>query len=160
MVLGPVLFLIYIDNVDVGIINLISKFAEDTKIGNSVLSDDDKQSLQDDFHKISASSDRWEMPFNVDKWQVLQVGTRNKKFDYDLRGIKLKSVQCTKDLGVKIASNLKFSQQCVDAANKANRMLGFINPHSVGVVYIRHRLSHLPSVGVVYIRRDNLRHTP
>ncbi len=66
------------------------------------------------------------MQFNVDKCQVLQVGARNKKFDYEIRGVKLKSVQCVKDLGVKIASNLKFSQQCVDAANIANRMLGFI----------------------------------
>ncbi len=67
------------------------------------------------------------MPFNVDKYQVLQVGTRNKKFDYEMRGIILKRVQCIKDLlGVKIASNLKFPQQCIDAANKANRMLGFI----------------------------------
>ncbi len=66
------------------------------------------------------------MPFNVDKWQVLQIGTRNKKFDNEMRGVKLKSFQCVKDLGVKITSNLKFSQQCVDAANKANRMLGFI----------------------------------
>ncbi len=64
------------------------------------------------------------MPFKVDECQVLQVGTRNKKFDYEMCGIKLKSVQCTKDLGVKIASNLKFSKQCVDAANKVNRMLG------------------------------------
>ncbi len=64
------------------------------------------------------------MPFNVDKCQVLQVGTRNKKFDYEMCGVKLKSVQCAKDLGVKIASNSKFSQQCVDAANKANIMLG------------------------------------
>ncbi len=64
--------------------------------------------------------------FNVDKCHVLQVGTRNKKFGYEMRGVKLKSVQCAKDLGVKITSNLKFSQQCVDAANKANRMLGLI----------------------------------
>ncbi len=62
------------------------------------------------------------MPFNVDKCQVLQVGTRNKKFDYEMRGVKLKSVQCIKDLGVKIALNLKFSQQCVDASNKANNV--------------------------------------
>ncbi len=41
-------------------------------------------------------------------------------------GAKLKRVQCAKDMGVKIASNLKFLQQCVDAANIANRMLGFI----------------------------------
>ncbi len=66
------------------------------------------------------------MPFKVNKCQVPQVGTRNKKFDYEMHGIKLKSVQCAKVLGVKIVSNLKFSQQCVDAANKANRMLGFI----------------------------------
>ncbi len=43
-----------------------------------------------------------------------------------MHGVKLKSVQCVKDLGVKIASNLRFSQQCIDAANKVNRMLGFI----------------------------------
>ncbi len=51
---------------------------------------------------------------------------RNKKLDYKMRGVKLKSVQCVKNLGVKIASNPKFSQGCIDAANKANRMLGFI----------------------------------
>ncbi len=66
------------------------------------------------------------MPFNVGKCQVLHVRTRNMKLDYETRGVKLKSVQCVKDLGVRIASNLKFSQQCIDAANKANRMLGFI----------------------------------
>ncbi len=66
------------------------------------------------------------MPINVNKCQVLKDGTRNKKFDYEMRGVKLKSVQCVKDLGVKIASNLKFLQQCIDAANKANRTLGFI----------------------------------
>ncbi len=43
-----------------------------------------------------------------------------------MRGEKLKSVHCVKDLGVTIASNLKFSQQCKDVAGKANRMLGFI----------------------------------
>ncbi len=44
-----------------------------------------------------------------------------------MNDIKLESVQCVKDLGVTIASSLKFSQQCKDAAGKANRMLGFIN---------------------------------
>ncbi len=40
--------------------------------------------------------------------------------------MKHKSVQCVKDLGVMIAPNLKFSQQCKDAAGKDNRMLGFM----------------------------------
>ncbi len=67
------------------------------------------------------------MPFNVKKCHILHVGTRNQKFEYEMNGVKLDSVQCVKDLGVSIASNLKFSQQCKDAASKANKMLDFIN---------------------------------
>ncbi len=130
-VLGPVLFIIYINDLDAGFNHRINKFADDTKSGNSVLTDEDRQSFQEDLHKISVWSDRWEMPFNVDKCQVLQVETRNKKFDYEMRGVKLKRVQCAKDLGVKILSNLKFSLQRIDAANKANIMLGFIKRNSL-----------------------------
>ncbi len=67
------------------------------------------------------------MPFNVNKCHILQVGTRNQKFDYEMNGVKLDSVQYVKDLGVSTASNFKVSRQCKDAASKANRMMGFIN---------------------------------
>ncbi len=67
------------------------------------------------------------MPFNVNKCHILQVGTRNQKFDYETNGTKIESVQCVKDLGATIASSLKVSQQCKDVASKANRMLRFIN---------------------------------
>ncbi len=43
-----------------------------------------------------------------------------------MNDVELESVQCVKDLGVTIALNLKFSQQCKDAAAKINRMLGAI----------------------------------
>ena len=126
-VLRPVLFIIYINDIDEGLNNFISKFADYTKIGNSIITDRDRMSLQEDLRKISKWSKRWEMPFNVNKCHILQIGTRNQKFEYEMNGVKLESVQCVKDLGVMIASSLKFSQQCKDAASKANRMLGFIN---------------------------------
>ncbi len=107
--LGPVLFMIYINDVDVGLSNFIGKFADDTKIGNSVISDSDRQNLQDDLNKFSAWSARWEMPFNVKKCHILQVGTRNLKYDYEMSSEKLESVHCVKDLGVTITSNLKFT---------------------------------------------------
>ncbi len=44
-----------------------------------------------------------------------------------MNGTKLESVERVKDLGVSVASSLKFPQQCKDAAGKANIMLGFIN---------------------------------
>ncbi len=120
------LFIIYINDIDIGLNNFIGKFADDTKIGNSVIFDRDRQSLQDDLNKISAWSARWEMPSNIKKCHILEVGTRNLKYDYEISGEKLERVHCVKDLGVTIASNLKFSQQCEEAAGKANRMLGFI----------------------------------
>ncbi len=126
-VLGPVLFIIYINDIDLGLDNFIAKFADDVTIGNSVISDRDRQSFQEDLRKISAWSDRREMPFNVNKCHILEVGTKNKKYGYKMGGVKLESVHCVKDLGVTITSNLKFSQHCKKAACKANRMLGFIN---------------------------------
>ncbi len=53
-VFGPVFFIIYINDVDVGVYNLISKFPDGTKIGSLALNDEDRQNLPEDFHKISA----------------------------------------------------------------------------------------------------------
>ncbi len=54
-------------------------------------------------------------------------GNKNKKYDYEICCMKLKSVQCVKDFGATIASNLKFSHHCKVTAGKINRLLGFIN---------------------------------
>ncbi len=52
-----------------------------------------------------------------------RLGQEAKKIDYEMNGDKLGSVQCIKDLGVAIASNLKFSRQCKDAAGKATQSI-------------------------------------
>ncbi len=99
---------------------VISKFADDTKIDNSIITDHDGMSLQEDLRKISEWSQRWEMPFKVKKLHILQVGTRSKQYEYEMNGTKLESVQCVKNLGLTVVSSLKFSQQCKDAAGKAS----------------------------------------
>ncbi len=52
-VLGPVLFIFYINDINVGFNNFISKFADDTEIGNSIITDHNSMSLQEDLRKIS-----------------------------------------------------------------------------------------------------------
>ncbi len=78
--LGPVLFIIYINDIDVGLNNFISKFVDDMKLRNSTITDHDRMSLQEDLRKISEWSPRWEMAFNVKKCHILQADTRNQKF--------------------------------------------------------------------------------
>lgn len=51
--LRPLLFIICINDIDVGLNNVIFKFADDTKIGNAVLTEIDKESLQQDLKKIA-----------------------------------------------------------------------------------------------------------
>ncbi len=91
-VLGPVLFIIYINDIALGLNNFISKFWDDTKIGNAVLSESDRRRLQDDLRKISDWPVKWEISFYTNKYQILQVGFRSIKNDYEMRGVKIKSV--------------------------------------------------------------------
>ncbi len=77
-VLGPVLFIIYNNDINIGLNKFISKFADDTNISNSIITDHDKMNLQEDLREIPEWSQRWEMPFNVTKCHILQVGTRNE----------------------------------------------------------------------------------
>ncbi len=122
----PVLFIMYINDIDVGLNGFKSNFTEDTKIVQLIIDDRDRLILREDLIKISEWAKLWEIPHNVNSDQILHVGTRNQNFDYETNGVKIESVQCVKYLGVTIASNLQFSEQCKDAAGKANRMLSFI----------------------------------
>jgi len=65
-VLGPVLFIIFINDLDCGILSSILKFADDTKRFGVVNSHDDSQVLQHDLHKLTDWSNDWQMTFNVD----------------------------------------------------------------------------------------------
>ena len=58
-VLGPILFLIYINDLDDDITSKVLKFADDTKVFRKIESDADRQQLQDDLNKLNEWSDKW-----------------------------------------------------------------------------------------------------
>ncbi len=90
-VLGPVLFIITFNLIAFGLSNT-TKFADVTNIGNAVLSECDRWSLQEVLHTISDWSVQWDVYFNINKCQILQIGSISMK-DYGLCGVKRKSIQ-------------------------------------------------------------------
>ena len=125
-VLGPLLFIIYVNDMDDGITAKISKFADDTKLGMNVAKQGNIEELQEDLRKLGEWSEKWQMPFNANKCKVMHTGHRNPHAQYNLLGGCLEKTETEKDLGVVISSDLKFSKQCIEAEKKAQRILGYI----------------------------------
>lgn len=125
-ILGPFLFLIYINDLDDNIISKINKFADDCKLGKAISSDADAEILRQDLLKLSDWAEKWQMDFNIDKCSVVHLGRNNSENSYEIKGNKLNSSKLERDLGVLIDKNMKFSEQCNKTVNNANATLGFI----------------------------------
>lgn len=125
-VLGPLLFLIYINDLDTDLISTISKFADDTKMGINAADPDQVISLQRDLHKIGEWSQTWQMPFNTDKCKAMHIGYANPEAEYTLQGHRISPTNLERDLGVLISKDLKFSSQCIQVEKRANKLLGYI----------------------------------
>ena len=63
--LGPILFLVYINDLEKGITGKILKFADDIKLFTKTKEIGDKQRLQDDIDKLVKWSEKWQMLFNL-----------------------------------------------------------------------------------------------
>ena len=125
-VLGPLLFIIYINDIDECVAGKILKFADDTKIYHTVYSDEEVSVLQSDLRNLVQWSKDWQMLFNADKCKVMHIGFNNKQAKYDINDIQLECVSDEKDLGIIVSEDLKWDKQCSEAVKKANRMLGMI----------------------------------
>ena len=76
-VLKPILFVLYINDIDDSINSKILKFTDDTKIYHAVNSVEGIESLQSDLQKFVLWSSQWQMLFNINKCKVLHLGYNN-----------------------------------------------------------------------------------
>ena len=125
-VLGPILFLIYINDLDDSITSNVLKFADDTKLFRKVNTDGDKQHLQNDLDRLVKWSEKWQMLFNFGKCKCLHTGHRNLNVNYKMGDTVLGTTVKEKDLGVTISADMNVSEQCGIAASKGNQIIGLI----------------------------------
>ena len=125
-VLGPLLFVIFINDLDEGIVGWISKFADDTKIGGVVDGEEGCHRLQEDLDRLQSWAERWRMEFNAEKCEVIHFGRNKRCVEYRANGRTLNSVDEQRDLGVCVHRSLKVGNQVDKAVKKAYGVLAFI----------------------------------
>ena len=112
-VLGPIMFLIYINDISHGLTSPVKLFADDMKVYRVLNTEKDTGQLQGGLFKLQSWSVDWQLNFNPGKCEVIRMTKKTDltKPHYTLRNETLKLVDVSKDLGVNITSNLSWSFQ-------------------------------------------------
>ena len=146
IVLGPLLFSLYINDIPVGIDSQIRLFADDCVCYREIKTVEDTLKLQKDIDLLGSWARKWGMRFQPVKCNMMQLTNKriNKiEASYTLEGTVLENVDSIKYLGVTITNDLKwnthinniapFPDLCLlvpfhinNICTKANRTLGFL----------------------------------
>ena len=127
-VLGPLLFILYIDDISEGISSTIRLFADDALVYRKITSRTDTATLQKDLDKLVQWSSTWQMRFNPARCSLLRVTRKRNpvKTFYEMMSTVLKTAEHHPYLGVELQSGLEWKQHIKQVTGKANRNLFFL----------------------------------
>ena len=129
-VLGPILFVIYINDLPDVIQCFIKLFADDSKLYRRVSKIEHVEILQSCLNRAVTWADIWEMFFNLIKCHHLHIGKNSIGQFYTMESSegtkRLETVTSEKDLGVIIDKSLSFTEHISSKVSVANRNLGLI----------------------------------
>ena len=88
-VLGPTLFVLFINDLPQVVESRVALFADDTKVFRQIQSVEDREKLQQDIDELLIWSKKWQLPFNESKCKVMHYGKTHRKADYNLGGVQI-----------------------------------------------------------------------
>ena len=127
-VLGPVLFLCYINDMPTCVSSKLRLFADDSIIYRPIKSLSDCLALQRDLLSLESWEATWGMRFHPEKCNVMRMTRRKSPIlhQYTLKGHTLVAVANAKYLGVTLSGDLTWNSHIDAITNKSNRTLGFV----------------------------------
>lgn len=135
-VLGPLLFVLYINDMPQVVKSACKLFADDTKIYRVITGQQDIENLQSDIDALGRWSDNWLLRFNPNKCKTIHIGRAQYDSVYsmlDKDGVRtdIAEVDTEKDLGIHFTPNLSFDKHINTIVNKANSLVGLIKRNFV-----------------------------
>ena len=126
-VLGPIIFLIFIDDMpQYTKHSQMRLFADDTIVYLTVSAINDCGKLQQDLKRLEKWEEEWQMEFHLAKCNVLRITRKKNKitFPYTLHGHILEEVSSAKYLGITNMKDMTWNEHIEKTASKANKKLG------------------------------------
>jgi len=131
-VLGPLFFLVYINDINKEVESTLRLFADDSLLYRQIKTPEDQYILQRDIDKLADWARLWQMSFNVKKCHVLRI-KRSKRTTrsqgecvYSMAGVRLVEVEHHPYLGVELDNTLSWDTQLKNINSKSIRVLNMI----------------------------------
>ena len=127
-VLGPLLFLIFINDLPVAVTSKTRLFADDCILYRQIYNHEDSITLQQDLDNLAAWEKMWGMQFHPEKCISLSVTRSQTPFhtSYILKGHTLESVTTAKYLGITISKDMNWDTHINNITSKVNKIIGFL----------------------------------
>ena len=129
-VLGPILFIIMISDIDENITNNLSMYADDTRLYGKVRSLEEANKLQEDLDQVYNWAEKNGMQFNTEKFELMRYGKMEPlKEQTSYRtpsGGLIQEKDNLRDLGIIMSNSLRFDEHIERMVAKANQMTGWI----------------------------------
>ena len=127
-VLGPLLFLLHINDLPSVVTSQVRLFADDCLLYRPIQSVDDQEALQRDLAALELWGDTWGMRFNAKKCNMMTIARARhpRTHLYSLNNHILQTVAQEKYLGITISNDLNWSAHINNITNKSNSKLGFL----------------------------------
>ena len=113
-VLGPLLFLVLIGDIDQDIAtSFLSSFGDDTRLGHGISNEEDVHALQHDLQTVYDWARKNNMEFNSEKFEILRYQARGSNLDvpsyYSEDGQMIPEKTAVRDLGITMSNDASFS---------------------------------------------------
>ena len=127
-VLGPLLFLVYVNDLPDNLSSSVRLFADDCIVYREIKNSQDAQTLQEDVDRLCLWEEKWQMGFNHSKCYSMRVTHKAKPLvtPYRMRDSILEEVSHHPYLGVELSSDLTWNRHINQVSLKANRVLGVL----------------------------------